>query len=131
MTEEIPLLQNKPIFVPQINATIILLSARRVIQKSERGRQTIHKGQIRITQEDISEVVHFIVNQSFTYNGFRLQVEGLIGSLVLTISKPQILQRINSNIQGLAHVHRIREKLGSNIERWIIPSIGSLTSKQA
>ena len=87
MTEEVPLTLNEVVSVPEMNATITLISARTVIQKTERGKQTIHNGRIRIVQGGDSDELSFTANRYFTYKGFRIQIEGVVGFLELTVTK--------------------------------------------
>ncbi len=87
MTEDVPLDLNEAVSVPEMDVTITLISARRARTQTDRGKQTIHKGRIRISQGADSEEVEFIANRYFTYKGFRIQIEGIVGSLALTVTK--------------------------------------------
>ena len=87
MQEEIFLIRNKTIPVPHIDGDITLLSARHVTQQTEKGKQSIYKGRVRITMGGKSEEVDFIANRTFTHKEVRLRIEGIVGSFTLHVQK--------------------------------------------
>ena len=87
MNEELYLIKNETVPVPQIGGYVTLLSGRHVIKKTENGKQTIHKGRIRITIGEETEEVDFIANRTFTHKNFRLRIDGIVGSFELHVQK--------------------------------------------